>query len=183
MDALHIPNATWDQLQEYLDHPVERMAFLAAIPVVGQPEPEGDQVAGAWRVVDVMYLDDENDYSYQGWAGVELADDIRPRTLKWATGHGAALVEVHSHGVGWRPTTFSTTDLRGLVEAVPTFVWRLGGRPYAAIVVGGRKDHDSLTWAERDSAPTPIGELVVGGAPLTPTQLAVTRIDNLENEL
>jgi hypothetical protein len=182
MDALYIPDATWDQLQDYLDHPVERMAFLAAVPVAGQPEPEAEQSAGAWRVVDVMYLDDENDYSCQGWAGVELADDIRPRTLKWATGHSAALIEVHSHRVGRRPTTFSTTDLRGLIEAVPTLVWRLGGRPYAAIVVGGRKDHDSLTWAERDSAPTPIGQVVVGGVPLTATQLAVRRIDNLEDE-
>ena len=182
MDAVYMLDATWDRLHDYLDHSAERMAFLAARPAASHPEPDGRQSAEVWQVVDEMYLDDNEDYVYQGSAGVELADDIRPRTLKWARNHDAALIEVHSHGVGRKRTTFSTTDLRGLIEAVPSLIWRLNGRPYAAIVVGGRKDHDSLAWAERGSAPTPICELVVGRASFIPTRLALAGIDRLEGE-
>ncbi|WP_460625401.1 hypothetical protein [Intrasporangium mesophilum] len=170
MKTLNIPESTWDDLHTYLDWPSERMAFLAAVPTA----------AGMWAVVDVMYLDDEKDYEYQGSTGVELADDVRPRALKWATMHGAGLVEIHSHGVGRLPTTFSTTDLRGLADGAPRLVWRLGGHPYAAIVVGGRKDHDSLAWASKDAAPSSIGQLVIGEHTLTPTGVAVGRVTHVE---
>jgi hypothetical protein len=170
MDTVAIPVTLWEHLHLYLDHHAERMAFLAAVA-------DGEH---AWRVTEVMYLDDDRDYEYQGWAGVELADDIRPRTLKWASGMDAALIEVHSHGAGRLPTTFSTIDLLGLIDGAPRLVWRLGGRPYGAIVVGGRKDHDSLTWASKESAPTPIGQLTVGSVRLAPTALALDRIDSLK---
>lgn len=173
MESLDIAVADWDDLHSYLDHHAERMAFFAAIT-------EGD---GTWRVVEVMYLDDDLDYEYQGWGGVELVDDIRPRTLKWATRLDAALIEVHSHGEGRLKTSFSTTDLRGLVDGAPRLTWRLGGRPYGAIVVGGRKDHDSLTWVSRDASPTAIGQLTIGSIRLTPTGLAVDRINNLKDQV
>ncbi len=163
MDALYMSDSQWDDLHRYLDHHAERMAFLAAVPDHGR----------TWRVDEVMYLDDEHDYEYQGRAGIELADEIRPRALKWASVLNAALIEVHSHGSGLRPTTFSPTDIRGLLDGAPRLVWRLGGRPYGAIVVGGRKDHDSLTWASREVAPTSIGHLTVGSRRMSPTGLAV----------
>ena len=173
MDTLTFSTEMWGDLHKYLDHPVERMAFLAAVP-------DDDKLAGKWTVVDAMFLDDNTDYELQGWAGMELADDIRPRSLKWATALRAALVEVHSHGLGRWPTTFSNIDLRGLVDGVPRLVWRLGGRPYGAIVLGGSTDHDSLAWAARDAAPMPISRIVVGTSVLTPTGLALDRIANLE---
>jgi hypothetical protein len=166
MDTLTIPESIWDALHRYLDCPAERMAFLAATPSSN----------GTWAVADVMYLDDEQDYEYQGSAGVELADDVRPRTLKWATMLDAALIEIHSHGERRPATTFSTKDLRGLTDGAPRLVWRLGGHPYAAIVVGGRKDHDSLTWASKNATPTTIGQLVVGARNLIPTGLGVAHI-------
>jgi hypothetical protein len=183
MHSLSINGSRWDELHNYLDHPTERMAFLAAAPstIDSHCARNGNDAGGAWKVVDVMYLDDDRDYSYKGWAGVELVDDIRPRTLKWATTLNAALIEIHSHGPGELPTTFSTTDLRCLREVVPGFVWRLAGRPYAAIVVGGRKDHDSLTWASKNARPLPIGHLVVGDTYHHPTGLAGTRITTLED--
>jgi hypothetical protein len=179
MDTLHVPTDRWDELHTYLDHPTERIAFLAAVPTSPLTAEPTSRDGAAWRVVDVMYLDDDRDYAYQGWDGVELADDLRPRTLKWATSLNAALIEVHSHGVGRLPTTFSTTDLRGLLDAVPGLVWRLAGRPYAAIVVGGREDHDSLTWVTKNTAATAIDRLVVGDTSLQPTGLAAIRLTDL----
>lgn len=183
MRSLNLTGNLWNELHAYLQHETERMAFLAAVPAAIGRDDAGDSggTGDAWEVVDVMYLDDDRDYSYQGSAGVELADDIRPRTLKWATSLDAALIEVHTHGPGRFPTTFSITDLRGLREAVPGLIWRLDGRPYAAIVVGGRQDHDSLTWASKDTPPTPIGHLVIDDNSQHPTGLAGTRIATLED--
>jgi len=176
MRTLRIAEATWDEVQTYLDHPSERVAFFAATPTDETNSADRD-----WTVVDVMFLDDD-DYSYQGWAGVELADHIRPQTLKWSTELNAALVEIHSHSAGRRATTFSTTDLRGLTEITPSLLWRLGGRPYGAIVVGGRADHDSLAWIAKDARPVPIAELVIGTTATRPTGMALDRLGNLEEE-
>lgn len=177
MHILRIAEETWEELQVYLDHASERMAFLAARHTDGK-DPSADD----WTVTAVMYLDDEADYAYQGWHGVELADHIRPKTLMWSTELGAALVEVHSHGAGKWPTTFSVTDLRGLAEITPTLLWRLAGRPYAAIVVGGRTDHDSLAWAAKDAAPAPIAELIVGSSTAHPTGQALDRLSKMMEE-
>jgi hypothetical protein len=177
MQTLRIAENTWDQVQNYLDHPSERMAFLAATVTDGTEASEGD-----WAVVEVMYLDVDADYAYQGWAGVELADHIRPKTLKWATEREAALVEIHSHGPGIKATTFSTTDLRGLTEITPSLLWRLGGRPYAAVVVGGRNDHDSLTWTAKDTPPALITELIIGTTTTRPTGRALARLAALKKE-
>lgn len=177
MTTLRIAEGTWDELQTYLDHPAERMAFLAATTTEGT-----DPALGDWTASDVMYLEDETDYAYQGRAGVELADHIRPRTLKWSSELDAALVEIHSHGASRWETTFSNTDLRGLTEMTPSLLWRLGGRPYGAIVVGGRRDHDSLWWPSTNNEPMPIGDIVIGNTATQPTGLAVDRLAKLHNE-
>lgn len=177
MLTLRIADDTWEEVQTYLDHPSERMAFFAATATDGTVPSDRD-----WTVIDVMYLNDDRDYAYQGWAGVELADHIRPQTLKWSSENGAALIEIHSHGAGRWATTFSTTDLRGLVEITPSLLWRLSGRPYGAIVVGGRKDHDSLTWVTKGAVPVPIAALVIGTTVTHPTGKALARLADLEEE-
>lgn len=177
METLRIAEDTWEELQEYLDHHSERMAFLAATRTDGT-----DSSADDWTVTAVMHLDDDTDYAYQGWHGVELADHIRPQTLMWSTELDAALIEVHSHGEGKWATTFSTTDLRGLVEITPSILWRLAGRPYAALVVGGRKDHDSLTWSTKGAIPEPINNVVIGTNVTQPTGRALDRLANLNEE-
>lgn len=177
MLTLRIADATWLEVQTYLDHPSERMAFFAATRT-DPTDPTDDD----WIVEEVMYLDDDHDYAHQGWAGVELADHIRPQTLKWSTELNAALVEIHSHGAGRMATTFSTTDLRGLTEITPSLLWRLSGRPYAAIVIGGRKDHDSLAWTAKHVEPLPITELIVGTTTTQPTGLATDRLRTLEED-
>jgi hypothetical protein len=174
MRTLVISPAVWDDLHTYLDHPVERMAFLTATPL-----EDSNVAADVWSVMDVMYLDDETDYVNQGSAAMELADEIRPRSLQWATRHSAALVEVHSHGTGLRPTTFSDHDLRGLIDGVPPLVWRLHGRPYGAIVFGGHRDFDAVVWHDRASPPAPIVELTVGAITFHATARALERITDL----
>ncbi|MET7281867.1 hypothetical protein ABZS29_26775 [Kribbella sp. NPDC005582] len=175
MDVLTLSQTVWEELHTYLDNPIERMAFLAAVP-----HPDSATSKDLWSVVDVMYLDDESDYEHQGQAGMELVDDIRPRSLQWATQLGAALIEVHSHGSGRSKTTFSTLDLRGLLDGAPRLVWRLRGRPYGAIVFGGRRDFDALVWYDERSTPVVIAELAVEARSVQPTACALERIAQLE---
>ncbi len=175
MRTLRISVETWEELQVYLDHTSERMAFLAAIRTDGTDSTDDD-----WTITAVMYLNDDADYDYQGWNGVVLADHVRRNTLMWCTELDAGLVEVHSHGLGREATTFSNTDLRGLAEVAPTILWRLAGRPYAAVVVGGRKDHDSLSWTSRGAAAEPIEDLIVGTTITHPTGQALNRLAKLK---
>lgn len=162
MDVLEIPAGTSDRLLTYLDVCTERMAFLLAEP----------HYSDRWTVVDELYLTDEVDYSYQSAYGMELADAVRPRVLSWATRPDVALVEVHSHGRLSHRTTFSPTDLDGLEEVVPQMLWRLRGRPYAAVVLGA-DDVDALAWANRGQPPSAPGSIVLGDRTLTPTGIAV----------
>ena len=163
MLALVIPTVIGDRLLTYLDVPTERMAFLLAKPTPGLE---------FWTVVDDLYLADELDYHYQGMDGMELADAVRPRVLSWATRPDVALIEVHSHGHLSHTTTFSPTDLDGLEEVVPQMLWRLRGRPYAALVLGS-DDLDALAWSDRSQPPTTLSSVVIADRTLTPTGIAV----------
>lgn len=172
MLALEIPAAISARLLTYLDVPTERMAFLLAIPT---------PVADAWIVVDDLYLTDELDYTYQAIHGMELADAVRPRVLSWATRPDVALIEVHSHRHLSHTTTFSPTDLEGLEEVVPQMLWRLRGRPYAALVLGS-DDLDALVWSHRTQPPSAPSAVVIADRTLTPTGIAVAIVTRNEDQ-
>ena len=163
MDTLVIPLDVSDRLLTYLHAPIERMAFLLA---------ERTSPPDRWTVVDELYLIDQVDYAYQSAYGMELADAVRPRILSWATRPDVALVEVHSHGQLSHKTTFSPTDLDGLAEVVPQMLWRLRGRPYAAVVFGAN-EVDALAWCHGGQLPTAPSSIVLGDLSLTPTGIAV----------
>jgi hypothetical protein len=187
METVVFVPKVWAAVHGYLEHGAERMAFLAAVPAspapaTDAPREDGSSADGRWVVVDVMYLDDETDYVRQDWHGMELADDIRPRSLKWATGHDAALIEVHSHGPGAGRTTFSNHDLRGLREGAPSLAWRLRGRPYGALVVGGRHHFDGLVWDGPKSPPRPLPRVAVGAQTLQASGRALSRLAHLDDD-
>jgi len=187
MKTLEFAPTVWAAIHDYLDHATERMAFLAAVPeadgssALAAPGRDAPKAYEHWSVVDVLYLDDATDYERQDWFGMELADDVRPRSLKWATGHEAALVEMHSHGEGPRRTTFSNHDLRGLLEGAPGLVWRLRGRPYGAVVVGGRHDFDGLVWDGPTMKPRSLDGIKVGPDTLRATGHALGRLSQLKD--
>lgn len=163
MLTLTVPTDINSRLLTYLEVPVERMAFLIASP---------DEASQVWTVVDELLLVDGVDYAYQGIHGMELADDVRPRVLTWANRPHVALVEVHSHGQFSFPTSFSATDLDGLNEVVPQMLWRLRGRPYAALVLG-RDDLDALSWCQPGQAASVPVSVTLGDRTLTPTGIAL----------
>jgi hypothetical protein len=163
---IEIPATCATRVLSYLNAPVERMAFLLA-----------DQTTeDHWTVRAELYLDDSEDYEYQGPFGMALADGVRPWVLQWATQNAAALIEVHSHGVT-RPTstTFSPTDLTGLQEIVPQLLWRLRGLPYAALVLGS-DDLDALAWSRRSEALVVPDFVIMGERRMAPTGVAINQL-------
>lgn len=151
-------------LREYLDAPVERMAFLLSTADTG-----------GWTACEVLYLSDETDYAYQTNEGMELADHVRPKVLQSATQSSAGLIEIHSHGPTAWPAAFSRTDLIGLREVAPQMLWRLPERPYIAIVLHDQ-DADALVWTHRQAPPFAPESIIFGQQKMHPTGRSAGRL-------
>lgn len=141
----------------------EQVAFLFTDPPV---DGETLQVRELYAVPEDGFLDQSPYY-------LALSDEVRARVLGRATELGGCLVETHSHAFG--PAGFSPTDLSGFEEWVPHVRWRLGNRPYVALVFAG-ESFDALVW-EGDSGPVPLAQLDVSGVgALAPTGITFDRL-------
>ena len=101
---------------------------------------------------------------------LSLSDEARTGAIKRAHDLQCCLVEWHSH-YGSRPAEFSSSDLWGFAEFVPHVRWRLGGRPYAAVVVADGS-FDGFAWID-DGAPRRLSmRLEPGGTLLSPTRIS-----------
>jgi hypothetical protein len=117
-------------------------------------------------------------FEYQSAYHVTLRDEMRPEIIRWAWAADACLVEVHSHGdegIAW----FSPSDLFGFDEWVPHVRWRLGGRPYAAIVTAG-DSFDALAWLDDGKEPVQVTTLKVDGVTYTTTARTLPRLLELK---
>jgi hypothetical protein len=128
---------------------------------VWTPNGEG----GALRVESVELIPIEG-FAFQSSYHIELSDETKVRIIKLALDRRASLVEFHSHRTRW-PARFSSSDFHVFDEFVPHVRWRLGGRPYAAVVFH-ESSFDGLAWVENHRVQldyiTPDGQ-----APLTAT--------------
>ena len=132
MARIEIPTVISQPLSRHLERPGEQLAFMAA-----------RQVDGSLVATDLLLIGDELLDAQDRWH-VSLGEDGRSAVIRWGHSTGASLVEVHSHP-GPLAAAMSRIDLDGLTEWVPHVMWRLGGRPYAAIVVTPRTV-DALVW-------------------------------------
>lgn len=108
-----------------------------------------------WRPQETSTLAHQSDFH------LEVGDQALASAIKWAWDSGFSLVEVHSHG-SKGPAGFSGSDICGFLEWVPHVWWRLGGRPYAALVVAG-DTFDGIAWIEGPKEPQQItGVDIVG---------------------
>jgi hypothetical protein len=107
---------------------------------------------------------------------LELTDETRARVIKKAHDLGCALIEAHSHA-GEHQAQFSFSDKTGFGEFVPHVIWRLKGRPYAAIVMA-RNSIDGLAWRQA-SLPMQLEAITIdGGREITATGLTLPDYDN-----
>ncbi len=98
---------------------------------------------------------------------LELTDWKCGQLVKRAHDMEACLIEWHSHPHHW-PASFSVSDLNGFQNFVPHIMWRLPGRPYAAVVVTPY-DFDSLVWVERNEPPNQVNGIQINSKMIKPT--------------
>ncbi len=121
------------------------------------------------QIISAMgcHLCDRSDLVAQSTDYLELSDDGRARLIKRAHDENACLVELHSHPFSAH-AVFSLLDISGLRETVPHMLWRLRGKPYAAVVVA-RQSFDALVWADDIRHPERLEAIVVGDRHLKPS--------------
>jgi proteasome lid subunit RPN8/RPN11 len=163
--ALVISAAHYEQLLAHLAASEdEQVAFFFTDPL-----RDGEPL----RVVE-SYTVPASGFADQSPYYLALSDDVRAQVIGRATALGGCLVEVHSHVHG--PAGFSPTDLAGFEEWVPHVRWRLGGRPYIALVFAG-ESFDALVWTNGIGRPGPLAELTIEGrGSRRPTDLTHRRI-------
>lgn len=79
----------------------------------------------------------------------------------------AGLVELHSHP-NQRGACFSWSDLHGFDDFVPHVMWRLGGRPYVAVVMAV-DSLDGVVWRTAGAEHEPLALVVTDRDVIRPT--------------
>lgn len=129
---------------------------------------DGDQTV--YDVREARFLK-EGDFAVQAGDYLELTDETRIAIIKRAHALGACVAEFHSHP-GPFPAAFSLSDRHGLSETVPHMRWRLGQRPYLAVVVAP-KNFDALVFADDAGIPAPLAGIVIADPLQTPTNASL----------
>lgn len=164
-EAIHA--ALWRHLLRH-ESEVEQAAF-----VFGRYHVK--EAKGIFQYVEWLAVPPEG-FIVQSEFHFELTDETRASVIKRAHDLGASLIEFHSHAGRW-PARFSPSDRIGFREFVHHVMWRLKGRPYAAVVVS-RSGHDGLVWLAQADEPRRLGGLLVDGRVLPSTGLTPLSMDD-----
>lgn len=144
------------QFYRFLDHllPARMIAEEAAF-LFARASLEDEPLS--FEVVD-WYPVPPDGFASRSLYHLELSDETRAHVIKQAHDLGCGLIEAHSHA-GRHPAEFSPSDHWGFTQFVPHALWRLKGRPYAAIVAS-RGSVDALAWRDAHR-PLPVPEIVL----------------------
>ena len=161
MVTINIPQRVYDAIRHHLLprwSRNEQAGFVYAKPSLA---PEGS--------LNFEYMQWEplgrRDFDHQSAVHLELQDETKARVIKTAHDLQCSLIEFHSHRGPW-PAQFSGSDFAGFEEFVPHVLWRLKGRPYAAVVVAA-SGIDGLAWTAENTFP--ISNLLLGNNQVRPT--------------
>jgi len=154
--TVSVPGAMFDRLQQDLfQNELEQAAFLYA---EHRQEDKGIHLEAV-----EYYLVPSEGWEVQHEFHLELTDGERARVLKRARDGGFALIDCHSHPPAVDDVEFSPSDVWGINEFAQYVRWKLGGRPYAAMV-WGRISVDAVGWHSDFKAPSRIAEILVSGS-------------------
>lgn len=169
MPTVHLTHELHEQMQRHLfSGDTEQVAFAFA---------DWEESRSTLRLRSVELIPSSG-FAFQSDYHVELEHDEHARIIKAAFDRQACLVEFHSHRSDG-PARFSSSDLNGFDEFVPHVRWRLGGRPYAAIV-WHETSFDGLLW----TGPTPVqldGIQIEKGLFLKSTGLTMERLQEIHD--
>lgn len=159
---LLVPDGYTDDLRQHLFQrgaKVEQAAFLftRAITIEGQLMFD---LLDDERLTEADFVHRYSDY-------IEITDEARVRVIKKAVALGASIFEAHSH-LGPYPAEFSDADREGLRETAPYMSWRLGHKPYGALVFAWGSV-DALVWPTAKSKPASLAAIADGTIRILPT--------------
>jgi len=162
MVAVEIGAASFGRMRSDLRSEVEQAGFFLA-----DYEPNRRTfVLGEWLSVATEGFEIQTGYH------IALTDETQAEIFRCAAATGQTLVEVHSH-LGADQVAFSPSDIRGFSEWVPQVRWRVGRKPYAAMV-WDETSFDALAWIEPGGEAEQVTELIVTGPEsLAPTALTL----------
>jgi hypothetical protein len=150
----------------------EQAAFLLCETTMG---PE----AALFACLDAMLVEHQQ-FAIHSAFHLELNDAMRARVIKAAHDRKCSLVEIHSHP--WSGLAqFSASDFEGLAEFVPHVWWRLGHRPYGALIITPR-GIDGLAWIEGPEHAERIDALHVGDQVQRMSGLSFLALTEVVNE-
>jgi len=163
MPSVSFPTDLYEDLTVHLSRYAEAVAFMLA--------HESDD--GTFRVCGLRLVGGER-FRARTSEHCEVDDELRGEVIRWAWDSDCCLIEAHSHGAILTPAEFSRFDMTQLSNWVPHVRWRLGGRPYLALVTASR-EVDGLAWVGQE--PELIEKILVDGSlPIATTGLSFARL-------
>jgi hypothetical protein len=164
MVTIQIPHSVYDDMRQHLlprRSRDEQAAFLYARSNL-TPGTSLNFEYVRWEALR------RGDFDHQSALHLELRDETKARVIKTAHDLQCSLIEFHSHRGTW-PAQFSGSDFSGFEEFVPHVLWRLKGKPYAAVVVTA-SGIDGLAWTPGSALP--VSGLNLGDAQVRSTGLS-----------
>lgn len=169
--VIQLSAATYHALRAHLlPQPIraEEAAFLFA-------EVTDDDGSLNFTVID-WYPVPSDGFATRSLYYLELTDETRAFVIKKAHDLGCAIIEAHSHA-GDSAAAFSPSDRYGFEEFVPHVLWRLKGRPYAAVVMT-TQSADALAWRRADE-PVQVTNLTLDdGSVIATSRLTLSNNDH-----
>jgi hypothetical protein len=141
--------------RHFFQNELEQGAFLFA---------RDDSDAGGLKLVaEDYYLVPPSGWEHQGDIYLQMRDTERGKIMQMARAKGACAIDCHSHPHADTDVWFSPSDVHGIGEFAPYARWKLGGRPFAAIVWGERSV-DAIAWRGDFKQALAVDEIRIGGA-------------------
>ncbi len=153
--AITIPEGLERVLRSHLfQNELEQGAFLFAQPLRYQDELR-------LEAVDV-YLIRPSGWQVQLEVYLEMKDAERAKIMKIAKDRDLAVIDCHSHPGSDDDVWFSPSDKRGISEFAAYVKWKLGGKPFTAMV-WGESSVDAVGWHDSFEKASKVEEVRILG--------------------
>ena len=137
-NSITIPATTVDALRRhFFQSEVEQGAFLFARPARNEAELN--------MAVEDFYLVPPRGWEMQMEVYLQMRDSERAKIMKLARDKNLAAVDCHSHPHAGDDVWFSPSDVAGITDFAQYAKWKLGGKPFAAMV-WGEESVDAVIW-------------------------------------
>ena len=152
---ISIPSSIVETLRRhFFQNEVEQGAFLFA---------EAKRENGKLNlVVADYYLVPASGWEVQAEVYLQMRDSERAKIMKLAREKNLCAIDCHSHPRVSDDVWFSPSDVAGITEFAQYAKWKLGGKPFAAMV-WGEESVDAVLWQEAFSEAQPLAAVQIVG--------------------